>query len=408
MIIALPVLRGVPGPIATLLNGNRATIVLTTSSHLEQHTYRVTGVPTNPDAAQSQVQAHPLAANAQSKPQTIQGTGKKQTAGTRASGMLTFFNGSFNSFTVGAGTTITSASGIQVNTDTALVIPAANSATGKVSQAEVTAHADTPGTRGNIPTMNINKTCCAANNTIFVRNLVPFTGGQDPQNDTFVTQQDVDGVSGELQNSAQAQALQQLRGMLQSGEEMAGNPQCKNTINHTNPIGDTRANVASTTISVTVSCNAFAYPRQQMQTLLTSKLQPQADSDLGSGSKLASPLQLRVLQQQLDGANATWSIEAQGTWAYQFDATAQQALARLIAGKSPAEAQTLLQNTHGVARANVQFNGATLPGDPNQITFTITNQPKPAPQTFNPMGQPMFMPYSQRTHFPFGNPIGAP
>ncbi|EFH88546.1 serine/threonine-protein kinase [Ktedonobacter racemifer] len=408
VIFALPGLRDVSGPIATLLNGNRATIALTTSSHLEQHTYQVTGVPTNPDAAQSQVQAHPLTTSAQSTTQTIQGTGKKQTAGTRATGILTFFNGSFTTpFVVASGTQVSTPNGLTAITDAPISIPAADPNRQVNGQGTITAHITQTGTQGNIPALTINKICCKTDNSVFVKNANPFTGGQDPQNYTFVTQQDVDGVSGGLQNSAQAQALQQLHGMLQGGEEMAGDPQCKNTINYTNPIGDTGANVASTTISVTVSCNAFTYSRQQMQGLVAPQLQDKANNDLGAGYKLIGQIQTRPVQQRQNGDTVTWVIEAQGTWAYQFDVTAQQALARLIAGKNPAEAQTLLQNTHGVARANIQFNGATLPNDPNQITFTITNQPKPAPQAFNPMGQTMFMPYSQRTHFPFGNPIGA-
>ena len=379
VIVSFPGLRGVPDPLAALLNGNHATITLTPSSHLEQHTYQVTGVPNAPDTTQSQVQARPLTASAQSNTQTIQGTGKKQTAGTKASGILTFSNGSFaNTFVVNAGTQIAGNDGVLVTTDASVTVPTA-STNGTLGVATIKAHTSNPGAKGNIQAMDINRTCCTTGNSIFVRNIDAFTGGQDAQNYTFVTQQDVDAVSGGLQNSAQAQALQQLRGMLQNGEELAGDPQCKNTINHTNPIGDTGTNIASTAISVTVSCNAFAYPRQQMQGLLAGKLQPLADSDLGSGSKLASPLQLHVLQQQPDGANVTWSIEAQGTWAYHFDATAQQTLARLVAGKTPVLAQTLLQNTHGVARADIQFNGATLPGDPNQITFTITNGSKLAP-----------------------------
>jgi hypothetical protein len=67
-------------------------------------------------------------------------------------------------------------------------------------------------------------------------------------------------------------------------------------------------------------------------------------------------------------------IIASGTVLYQFTNTEAQTFAKLIAGKSLAEAQVLLLKQTGVGQVtiNIASNPSnTLPGDPSKIAFVV-------------------------------------
>ncbi|GHO42906.1 hypothetical protein [Ktedonospora formicarum] len=363
------------GQVRNAITGQQpVTITLTPDNRLEKNSYIITGVKENPDPAKLQISARQISTSLQSGNETAQGTGRKQTEGVRSSGNLTFSNGSSSSFTVASGTAITTnGGGLTVVTDVPAVIPAYNTSTNQGGQVTIRAHAANPGANGNIGSQAVNKNCCASGNFVFVKNTNAFTGGQDPQNYSFVTQQDVNKVSDKLKTRTAQTALTKLRGQMQNGEEMAGNPQCTPKVNSSQPIGDTGENIPSTNISVSVTCTAQVYNKQQLQDLVSSKLQVKADTDLGNGYKLVGKIQPRTIQQRQAGENISWLMEAQGIWVYQISTTMEQDLAKRIAGKSVNEAKTILESTKGIGKVNIQTSGDTLPGDTGEITFTIQN-----------------------------------
>ncbi|WP_201372047.1 hypothetical protein [Ktedonobacter robiniae] len=352
-----------------------ATVTITPDSQLVKNDYIVNGVTTNPDPAKLEVSARQISATVQSNTRTVNGSGHKQTPGIRASGRLTFTNGSFTSFTVAGGTTIVAKNGVSVVIDGPAIIPPQDTGTGLVGSTSVSAHAADPGANGNIASLQINKGCCSASNSVFVKNLNAFSGGQDPQNYTFVTNDEAGKVANDLQTQTTQSALTKLRGQIQNGEEMASNPQCQPSApKYSQPIGDTGTNVPSTSVSVSVTCTAQVYNRQQLQSLVASKLQDKANTDLGSGYKLVGKIQTRAVQQRQNDKGISWVMEARGLWVYQITTSIEQELARHIAGKRVNEAQTILSSTKGVGKVNnIQVDGNTLPSDPNQITFTIQN-----------------------------------
>src|SRR5258708_26157208 len=94
--------------------------------------------------------------------QTVPTTGHRHQDARQATGTLTFYNGQLNQVTVPAGTTLTASDGIQVITDQdAPIPPESQTITPTLGQATVLAHAVTPGSKGNIPTGDINQSCCA-------------------------------------------------------------------------------------------------------------------------------------------------------------------------------------------------------------------------------------------------------
>ncbi|GHO42905.1 serine/threonine-protein kinase [Ktedonospora formicarum] len=369
-LFALPGLRPLTAPIITILGRNHATITITASSQIERDTYTVIGVPRDPDTTKFQLTTHPITATLQSPPQTIQATGKTQSPGKAATGSLLFSNGSFASFTLGKGTQIKASNGIIVLTDEEITIPPADPNKQVAGQSTVKAHAAELNTKGNIATLTINQNCCGKD-FVFVKNTEPFTGGQDPQDYRFVTQQDAqEGMKATLEQTT-TQARDRLRQQLRTGEAMAGEPQCTSKLAANPAIGDNGTNITSSQVSVSVTCQAQAYSQQELQKLLAPKLQQKASTDLGNGYTQHGGMAIRFSQAKVSGEQISWVVEASGTWTYAWSKTSRQQVAHYLAGRSVAEARSWLQGQPGVASLTIDYPGDLLPTNPDQITIAI-------------------------------------
>lgn len=113
-------------------------------------------------------------------------TGIKTYPATYASGIVTLTNGSVLSEALPAGVVFSAGNGINVETTQAVFIPA-GSADG-YGLATVPARSMQAGTIGNVPTLAINAVYGTA---LYVRNLSPFSGGQNVYTITFTQPQDV-------------------------------------------------------------------------------------------------------------------------------------------------------------------------------------------------------------------------
>lgn len=116
---------------------------------------------------------------------TIMPTGVKTYSATYASGVLTVYNGSFLAERIPQGFILTANNGVEVTTDTSVVIPAGNPP--NYGMVTVFAHAVISGTKGNISAYAINNIYGAS---VYVRNLTAFTGGKQEYSVTYITMQD--------------------------------------------------------------------------------------------------------------------------------------------------------------------------------------------------------------------------
>ncbi len=92
----------------------------------------------------------------------------------------------------------------------------------------------------------------------------------------------------------------------------------------------------------------------------------------GADYVLVGSIQTSLTEQTTINNVFSLFFDAKGIWAYQFSDAQKLQLARAIAGKSVAQAQSLLNATTGVASAKIDDNGGTtLPTDPNQISIVI-------------------------------------
>jgi len=347
----------VPGIRDRLIPGATVTVLITPASQSVPRSYTV---PANNVSARQ-------VTFSQAQSQVARASGHNQVQATQAKGQLTFLNGAFVAQNVAAGTVIAGKDGMQVVVDNNANMPAAIPS-GPLGKANVASHIVNPGAKGNIPILDINQTCCNANSTIFVKNLNPFTGGQDAQNYSFVQQGDVDVVANSLANTLTKQGQNALQGRLNAGERIAGAPQCVPNVatDPKNPVGDTGVNVAATTVNVTVPCSAEAYNTSQLQGQVASQQQgatSPAPNYAPGGSSIG-----RVTVQ---GANLLVNVAT--TWIYQIDREQQQRMAQSIVGMTVAAATRQLASAPGVRGVVIQGLSAAsqLPGDPTRISIVI-------------------------------------
>lgn len=165
-------------------------------------------IPDSPIFALKQISvpAIPLPVVVLSASVQIVPTGVTTIPATRAHGVLTIYNGAALVEKLPAGFVVTTRSGIEITTDQAVIVPAANAPTFGVAQ--VAAHAVTAGAAGNIAAASVRQ---EDGSSLVIKNLASFSGGQDARTITYVTGQDVHNAAA----TARAQiAAQQPVGLL--------------------------------------------------------------------------------------------------------------------------------------------------------------------------------------------------
>jgi hypothetical protein len=369
-----------PGGIGRLSNvlpgaSPTATITITPLSKDVKDTFVLTAVTGTPDATKRQVQARKLSYTTPSQSNTVPATGQISTKAIQATGVLTFYNGNQVEYTVSAGTVFTDSHGVQVENVGAVFIPAGNPQTG-YGHTTASAIAVLGGTNGDIKALDFNLFQCCGSNAVSVTNASAFTGGQDPQHYTGVSQSDIDGAASPLKTSQTQSAQKSLQAQIHGNEQLVNPAQCSTNMISNHNAGD-RAN--SVTVTVTATCTGEVYDQQAARTLATSLLMAEARKNLDStyilqDNKIATQITLASI---IDThGTVSLDVKAEGIWVYQFSDAMKQSLAKLIAGKSEAAAKTLLLQQMGVSDVQISISsGTTLPTDPANITIAIKTVP---------------------------------
>lgn len=164
-------------------------------------------------------------------------TGVQAIPAVAARGTLTVYNGSILQESLPAGFIVTSAGGVEIETDQAVTIPAADPPSFGV--ASVPAHAVQPGAAGNIAAYSIRQ---QDGTSLTIKNLAAFTGGVDASTRQIVTTDDV--------NNATTEAREKVEGQPVTG--LTVEP-CSETVNK-----------SEKSVSVTRECQTYTYtlPKQ--------------------------------------------------------------------------------------------------------------------------------------------------
>ena len=373
-IVFLVLLGSIWGIAASI--AQQVAITITPVSRYVTNDYRLFAAPGKADPSRHLVPARYLPSTALSESETIHATGMGKTSGVQASGILTFYNGLATTQVVAVGTILQNAQGIQVVTNVSAVIPPTNPPyLGSVS---IPAHALNAGTSGNIAAGSINQTCCVGDNSITVRNPLPFSGGQDPQPFTFVKQSDITGAADSLERALKPEAQASLQKQVRPNEMVVPSLQCLRKVdaNHT-----ANERVTNVQVTVAVTCSEWVFDRDAAHLIASGLLMEDALKRLGTNYALAGNVVTSFQQVILKDAKQGiifLLIRAGGLWVYRFTTAQKRLLARLIADKSQEDARALLLMQGGVSRVTIQapwwvpwIIRDRLPKDVNHITIDI-------------------------------------
>jgi hypothetical protein len=300
-----------------------------------------------------------------SEQQTVPTTGTGHTDAKAAIGTITLYNAAPYSQSIPAGTLLIAPDGVQVITNETVVLPAANMPV--VGQATVSGHAASVGPGGNIPALAINGACCRLN--VFAKNTRGFTGGQDARVFPMVSQHDLDTVTTSLKISLQQSIDAALQTQLKANEAAITLPSCTPTPTSDHPVG---SEASSVTVTVSMSCRAQAYEKDNLQQLLIQSQTQAAHKLLGTHYLLLGSI-VPAMSHITSSTHETTTLTVQGTgvWVYQFTQEQLHALARQIAGKPKDKATALLLQHPGISQVSVGGTDAILPRDPGTIHIAV-------------------------------------
>jgi hypothetical protein len=289
-----------------------------------------------------------------SQAQTVATTGRGHQDARNAVGAITFYNGQLTSIFVPAGTILTGADGTAISTDQDASIPASNLP--QVGQVTVSAHAISPGSKGNIAALDINLGCCAT--AVKAVNTSSFYGGQDERSYQVVTKADITNAAIPLTATVNQSMQGALQGQLKTNEQLSILP-CRPIISSNRNIGDEAIQVK---VTVSETCSAVAYSTTALQTKATQLLTTQAYQKLGTGYSLLGDIQIKVIQPSVTNTSphlVFLSFKASGTYLYGLSRQWQEHLMELIAGKPKDQALNMLSAIPEVKQASIRLDGFT-------------------------------------------------
>lgn len=361
-------------PLTNLQPSKATALVTITPLHpILKHTYTITSVTGQPNMAQNQVGGARTISDSQSQSLQVNATGNVTIPATNASGTL-IFSRVRKKVTIPAGTPFLDKNNIALVLNAPVTLLRVSGFTISVG-----AHANPAGSKGNVPALDINGAFCypnCATGSAFHLQNTAFAGGQDALSYRVVQQSDINNAASQLVNSLASTAQAAVQAQIKASEQSVGSISCGLSSLSSNQQAGAR--VSSVIVSVTETCRNEVYNVQPAQALAANLLKRDVTTIAGAGYVIVGNVTTIVqAQPKLIDTQGTVSmnIMASATAFYQFTATEAQAFARLIAGKSLADAQALLLQQIGVARATITISDHSankLPDDPSRISVVAS------------------------------------
>jgi hypothetical protein len=351
----------------------KATAIVTIFpiNRVVKNTYTIAMVTGQPNIAQKHVAGARTISDSQSQSLQVNATGNVTTPATNATGVLTF-SGASKRVTIPAGTAFLDKNNI------ALILNAPVTLHRRGLAVTAGGHANPAGSQGNVPALDINGTYCFPNcitGSAYHVQSSAFAGGRDPRSYTYVQQRDINNAASQLENSLTSAAQAAVQAQIKTSEQLIGSISCGlSTLSSNQQAGATVPNV---TVRVTETCWSEVYSVQPGQTLAANLLKKDLTTLVGPGYTIIGNVTTQVLTQPepVDAQGTlAMKIMASGTVIYQFTNTEAKTFAKLITGKSLADAQALLLKQTGIAQVTISIANNptnTLPGDPSKIAFVV-------------------------------------
>lgn len=117
------------------------------------------------------------------------------------------------------------------------------------------------------------------------------------------------------------------------------------------------------------TCIGTVYNTQQYQNRLTQQINQQVAKQLGQGYSLTGAVQNTITATTQHQNSIALQVTSAATYAYQMSQNEQQQLAELVAGRSTAQATTMLLQVPDLQNVAITTNSKNniLPTDPRQI-----------------------------------------
>jgi hypothetical protein len=304
-----------------------------------------------------------------SQAKTVVTTGRGHQDAQAAHGLVTFYNAATSGQTITASTLLTGADGVQVITDQDAFVPPAQYPT--FGQATISAHAVITGPAGNIRAADIYGPCCRLN--ISAVNST-FDGGQQARDFQTVTQTDINNAASSLKSSLDQSVQAALKTQVAADQTLITPLSCQQGITP-----NYRAGAEATQVHVTVSetCIGATYNTESLQRLAAQQIKQQASKQLGKGYLQTGTIESRIIEATPKEHGAiTLQVKSTANYTYQFTQEQQRNVKEMIAGKTKAQATSILLQVSGVQSVSLSLSyGEQLPTDPNRIhlAFLITS-----------------------------------
>jgi hypothetical protein len=312
---------------------------------------------------QAPIKLRPLLAHAQSRlPVRVEATGRNTRPARRAAGVLTWYNQEPYPQRVAQGAVLAVTPSLTLVTDQEVVIPSAHPP--GLGVASGWAHAGAAGTSGNIPAGRLNRLCACGTTAVVVKNLSPFTGGQDRTTITTITTADVERAIKEQQGQLLGQARAHLHALLAAPDEEMAPASCATGAVAQPAVGSA---AASTAVVIHVTCAALAYHRFVVEREAILRLATSSKASRYRLLRIAATIK-RALAFHNQGS-LTFTVLVKGTWVYQLTPTDLQAIQQQVAGKTRAQAHRVLAHLPAIAAFSIEqvIPWLPLPGDPEHI-----------------------------------------
>jgi hypothetical protein len=336
--------------LSCVFNPPAATIsILTTQTGIS--TYATISIP-----------AHPVPPFSFTQTVTTQTTGHGHQRATQARGSVTFYNSLTQPQTISAGTLLIGTDHEQVVTEQTAYIPAGTLDTN--GHATVSGRALNSGTEGNIKAGDIYGACCR----VFIQVVnSAFSGGQNERDYQAVAQGDVATAVTTLTSRFQHTMQIYLAAHVSHDGTLLTPIPCTTTLRSNHPIG---AEAAQVTVLLQKICTPLSYSTSNLHREALSVLTQAAHNRLGGDYALFGNFSTRITRAAIRQQTLLLSVVSSGSWARVFN---MGYLASLLAGKTPEEAQHMLQREPGVTRSGIQLAGFTdrIPKNPDRIHFVF-------------------------------------
>jgi len=199
-------------------------------------------------------------------------------------------------------------------------------------------------------------------------NTVPFSGGQDAKDYSFVQTSDIHNAATSVLERLTPKVSAALYQKARGGEQLV-TPLCAP---HAISSKDPGEEAASVTVSVTQICKSVVYTLDSLEQVATTLLAHTASLE---GYQQIGTVQVTITGSMYTKTTAQLRVSVTGVWVYHFSQGKLTHLTGLIAGETQENAEQQLEKESGIQQVSIRVSRLDfkdmLPTDPAHIHLVL-------------------------------------